>query len=109
MEKLSPINSFIPPFCRIHNSDENTLMKICFHEGCANKFKAVCIDCVVDPEIHNHNQKGISYKSIKKTLEDIEKLAAADIPSNISLMSDESGFKMSYNAQNEIKNYSQQQ
>ena len=88
MEKLSPINSFIPPFCRIHKSDENILMKICLHEGCANKFKAACIDCLSDPEIHCHHEEGISYKTIKKTLEDIEKLLNADFSSNISMMSD---------------------
>ena len=109
MEKLSAINRFIHPICRIHQSSDNTLLKICLHDGCKNKYKAACIDCFNDPEIHSQHQEGISYKPIKKTLEDIEKLAAADFPSNISMMIDESGFKMSQNAQNEFKNYTQQQ
>ena len=80
MERKSPIDSFRSGICKIHPSEENALDYICFHADCENRFKMTCFVCATDPETHNHHQKGISYKPTRKTLEDLYKLATADIP-----------------------------
>ena len=94
MEKKSPIDSFVSPICKIHQSEENRLNYICFHADCDNRFKLTCFVCATDPEIHNHHQKGISYKPTRKTLEDLEKLANADIPLHIALLVEKKDYNM---------------
>ena len=79
MEKKSPKVSLRSGICKIHPSEDNALDYICFHADCDNRFKLTCFVCATDPEIHNHHQKGISYKPTRKTLEDLDKLATADI------------------------------
>ena len=48
MEKKNSIQTFQPPICRIHQSEDDILSSICFHNECPNNFKPVCLTCVTD-------------------------------------------------------------
>ena len=108
MEDKPAITGFKAPVCSIHKREQDLLVHVCFRFDCNNNFKPACSECLNESNTHRHDVSGKYYKPILKTLEELEKLATADIPSNIVVISEDMEFETSKHTISQLQLTSEQ-